>query len=53
MKKIAIVDGFIRDAQIYTGDPEKIGDETDWESEYADLNNAVLYIGIFESLVLQ
>ena len=49
MKKIAIIEGYIRDAQIYTGDPAALdSDDQDWENHYSDLKNPCQYVGIFE-----
>ena len=49
MKKIAIVEnGFVRDSQIYEGDPSDIDVDPNWEQKFSDLNNPCQYIGIFE-----
>lgn len=48
--KIAIVeDGYVRDTQIYTGDPEKLNDDNqEWENNFSDSKYPCQYIGIFE-----
>ena len=49
MKKIAIVEnGFVRDSQIYTGEPNDIDVEPSWEDNFSDFKNPRQYIGIFE-----
>ena len=49
MKKIAIVeDGYVRDSQIYAGDPANIDEDTGWENDFADIKNPCQYVGIFE-----
>jgi hypothetical protein len=49
MKKIAIIEnGFIRDSQIYTGDPADIDVAPNWEWNFKDLKNPCQYVGIFE-----
>jgi hypothetical protein len=49
MKKIAVIeDGYVRDSQLYTGDPANIGDDTDWENNFIDIKNPCQFVGIFE-----
>jgi len=49
MKKIAIVeDGYVRDSQIYKGNPEDIDADPDWEDYFTDVKYPCQYIGIFE-----
>ena len=49
MKKIAIVEnGYVRDSQIYTGNPEDIDVNPNWEWNFSDLKNPCQYVGIFE-----
>jgi hypothetical protein len=49
MKKIAIVeDSYVRDSQIYTGDPEGIGIDSDWDNFFVDVKYPRQFIGIFE-----
>jgi hypothetical protein len=51
MRKIAIVeDGYIRDSQVYVGNPEDINDDTNWEDEFMDVKNPCQYLGIFEGV---
>lgn len=45
--KIAVIeDGYVRDAQIYTGNPDDL-DKEDFENHFTDLKNPCQYIGIF------
>lgn len=49
MKRIAIIeDGYIRDSQVFTANPEIIDVDEDWEDNYADLKCPCQYIGLFE-----
>ena len=48
MKRIAIIEGYIRDAQIFAANPKIIGEDDNWEDNYVDLSNPCQYIGIFE-----
>jgi hypothetical protein len=51
MKKIAVIEnGYVRDSQIYSGDPDNINDETDWESDFTDVKCPCQFIGIFEGV---
>jgi hypothetical protein len=49
MKKVAVVeDSYVRDSQIYTGDPESIDVDPDWENYFVDVRYPRQFIGIFE-----
>jgi hypothetical protein len=50
MRKIAIIEnGYVRDAQIYTGDPADIGDDDlSWEHNFVDLLYPCQYVGVFD-----
>jgi len=49
MKKIAIVeDRYVRDLQIYIGDPEGVDIDPDWENNFTDVKYPRHFIGIFE-----
>jgi len=49
MRKIAVVEnGYVRDSQIYTGNPEDIDVDPKWEWNFNDVGNPCQYVGIFE-----
>jgi len=49
MKRIALIeDGYVRDVQVFAGNPASIGEEDRvWENEFVDVKYPCLYIGIF------
>ena len=48
MQKIAVIeDGFVRDAQLYIGNPADIEVVPDWENNFVDLKNPCQFVGIF------
>ena len=48
MRRIAVIeDGYVRDAQIYTGSPNNLDNEN-FEDSFVDLNNVCQYVGLFE-----
>ena len=49
MKRTAVIeDGYVRDTQIFTANPDIIEKEPDWENYFKDVKYSCLYIGIFE-----
>lgn len=49
MKRIAIVeDGYVRDAQIYTGSIEDIKSDPNWENKFVDMKATCQFIGVIE-----
>jgi len=50
LRKIAVVeDGYVRDTQIYIGDPAALNeDNQDWENDFGDIKYPCQYVGIFE-----
>ena len=51
MKRIAVIeDGYVRDTQIFSANPEIIGNEPDWEDNFRDVGYPCLYLGIFEGV---
>ena len=49
MKRIAIIeDGYVRDTQIYTANPDIIEKDPDWENHFTDVKYPCLYLGVFE-----
>ena len=49
MKKIAIIENsYVRDSQIYTGDPEGIDVDPNWQGYFTDVKYPCQFIGIFE-----
>ena len=48
MKKIAVIeDGYVRDAQIYSGNPADIEVDPNWENKFVDLKYPCQFVGIF------
>ena len=49
MKKIAVIEGsYVRDSQIYTGNPESVDVDPSWENYFTDVKYPCQFIGIFE-----
>lgn len=49
MKCVAIIqDRYVRDAQVFSGDPAIMESDPDWESNNCDVKYPSLYVGIYE-----
>lgn len=49
MTRIAVIeDGYVRDSQVYTGDPALISEDTDWEDHFTAVKNPCQFVGLFE-----
>ena len=50
MRRIAIItDAYVRDAQVFSKNPDIMCNDENWEDYFTDVKNPCLYIGIFES----
>ena len=48
MKRIAVIEGsYVRDAQVFTANPEIIENDPNWDENFGDLD-CCHYVGIFE-----
>ena len=49
MKRIAVIeDGYVRDSQIFTADPQIMDEDENWEDNFDDLKNPCQYVGVFD-----
>ena len=47
MKRIAIIeDGYVRDTQVFTANPDTIDKNPDWENNFGDVKYPCLYVGV-------
>lgn len=51
MKRIAIItETYVRDAQVFTENPEIMYEDPDWENHFTDVGRPCLYLGIYEGV---